>query len=265
MCHHKVRSNFLSTQRTASTTHEQSRPLPTFTFTNPHSIHSSSSEMHGPYISENLTLSLTPSSGWNSGLLLNMSVECEQWYNDSEANITTTNSLQSFLQLRKVTFGCTSLCNSIGNCSTSAALLTVDASAPLPLRLPSAAEPFCPMGVWLQVLLLCSISRTATNGGQALRSIVPLRMIGRASTSGATYPIGTLRLQTSGQPSHVSQQTTLETLDHRNVCCVQGRCSPKINSSNLPIDRVLTPGTSFNITCEDAFSVSMSAKFTHKG
>ena len=228
------------------------------------------SEMHGPYISENLTLSLTPSSGWNSGLLLNMSVEyASNGTTIREANITTTNSLQSFSSIEEGNIWVnTSLCNSIGNCSTSAALLTVDASAPLSPSLALSSGTILSNG---SLVAGSSALFNITNGnewgsGVAVTNCSTADGWKETSTSGATYPIGTLL--SSNQWTTVSCVST----DHvgnigpsQSYVVYRDDVRPEINSSNLPIDRVLTPGTSFNITCEDAFSVSMSARFTHQG
>ena len=126
------------------------------------------SPIHGPYISENLTLSLAPASGWNSDLQLNMSVEyATNGTTIREANIVSANSTQAFSSLHEGNIWVnTSLCNSIGNCSTSATLLTVDASAPSHLAWPSAAVPFCQTAAWWAARHLCSTSPTALSGGR---------------------------------------------------------------------------------------------------
>ena len=142
-----------------------------------------------------------------------------------EANITTTNNLRAFLQLRRNIWVNTSLCNSIGIVQPLRRCSPLTLLPLFPLRTLSSGT--MSNEVWLQVLLLCSTSRTVTNG---------VRRCGYDCSTADGWkerqPLAHLSnryasvLQTSGQPSHVSQQTMLETLDHVIVCCLQGRYSP---------------------------------------
>ena len=228
------------------------------------------SQLHGSYISENLTLSLTPSSGWNSGLSLNMSVEyANNGTTIREASILPANSTQVFSSIEEGNIWVnTSLCNSIGNCSTSATLLTVDASSPQAPSLALNSGAVLPNG---SMVAGSSALFNITNGndwgsGVANTNCSTTIVWKETSSSGAIYPIGAL--VSPNQWTIISCVST----DHvgnrgpsQSFVVYRDDIRPEINSTNLPVDRVLTPGTSFNITCEDVFSVSISAVFTHQG
>ena len=228
------------------------------------------SKIHGPYISENLTLSLAPSSGWSSGLQLNMSVEyANNGTTIRQASILSANSTQNFSSIEEGNIWVnTSLCNSVGNCSTSATLLIVDVSAPQAPTLSLTGGSILSNG---SLVAGSSVLFNISNGNEWGSGIANTNCSAgdvwkETYSSGSKYPIGTLL--SSNQWTTVTCVST----DHvgntgpsQAYVVYRDDIRPQINSIDLPSDMVLTPGNSFNITCEDLFSVSMNAVFSYQG
>ena len=228
------------------------------------------SEFSGSYVSENLTITLSPSSGWNSGLTLNMTLQYAQngtMIRESIINSSSSSQIFSSLAEGDVWLN-SSLCNTIGNCSNSASLLTVDSSAP------EAPNLLLSDGVTLTNGSFVAGSAALfniTNGiewGAGIHSTncSTTNLWRSTSVSGSLYSIGVLAMSNQWvEISCTSTDKVGNTGSSSSFIVYRDDLRPSINSSHLPNDLVITPGIYFNTTCIDLFSTSFRATFVSGG
>lgn len=228
------------------------------------------SQSHGHYISENLSISITPSSGWGSGISLNFSLA----YNLNNTTIYSglLNQSTSVLAFQNLSEGQvwmnSSLCNALNNCTYASSLLTVDATSPTLPGLSLIRGNVMSNGS----MIGAPFSRAnVTNGldwgaGIAHTNCSSPSMWKSTQTNYASYPIG--ELVGSGQWVAVSC-SSVDRVGHtgptRTYMMYLDQTTPSINSTTLPDDRVVVAGDVFNASCSDTFSWHAEGRFNADG
>lgn len=229
-----------------------------------------STAIYEEFVSENLTISLFPTSGWNSGLELVMTAS----YGDNGSiirnlTINSTNRVQSFSNLAEGNVWLnTSLCNILNNCTQSSILLVVDSTGPLTPSLNLTTGTVLVNG---SRVASSSAMFNITNGedwgaGTSSTSCSTTATSQTSSANGALYSIGALVPANQWATITCTSTDRVGNLGQSKMFLVhRDDLKPVLNSTLLPNDGVITPGWYLNASCSDAFDTEMIATFRSGG
>ena len=218
----------------------------------------------GSYVHQNLSLSFIPSTGWVTGLTVNLSMT----HSNSTASlfsgqINQTTSIQNMTSLPEGEMWVnTTICDAMNRCINSTSLLFVDASGPGPVTLSGNGIHYLPNGSAIMSGIR-SLSIAAGNDSSSGTATTYCSGInGYAQFSTPNYLVGVQSLVTAGDWKAI----TCYSIDHvgnigqsTQLLVFIDNDLPMMFADYGQIGGVITPDKWFNGSCNDAVALDSSS------
>ena len=228
------------------------------------------SNNHLNYVSSNLSFSVLPSTGWLSGITVNLSVT--NLTNSTELVNSTINqsmSTQSFVNLGEGQIRVAlEVCDQLSRCSQSVIFLIVDRTGP------SAPQIDIPAGYTLsngsvvgRSSTLSTISSGIDSGSLTSETICSSALFNSTFTSNqsAMQFISLLNSSEWATLSCVSVDSVGNTGNQTNMTLFRDDYKPELTLLALPIDGVVIPSTEFNYSCFDEYPSLLTLSIRNEG